>query len=426
MLLRARHLLPISAPSIEDGAVLVSGDRIRAVGRWRDLRSAASGPAVDLGSVVLMPGLINAHAHLDYTHFAGHLAPPRSFTEWIHGVLGLKAGWSFSEYAASWLAGARQLVQGGCTTVVDVEAVPELLPESWESTPLRVISAFEVTGVRSPRPPSEMLEDLLARGRSLVHPRNRCGLSPHAPYSTRPELMRLAGELARRHGLVLTTHVAESVEEYDMFRHGRGSLHQWIGPQRGTDDCGRLSPVARLAELGVLGPGTLAVHANYLDPDDPGLLASAGATVVHCPRSHEYFGHAPFPMETLRKAGVPVALGTDSMITVRRRGTRPLVLDLFEEMRLFRAVHPGESAHETLTRVTRIPARALGRAGDLGELAAGATADLVAVPVDGVVASVEEVEEVVLAHTGAVAACMIAGEWALTPAGVSIPGTEAA
>jgi cytosine/adenosine deaminase-related metal-dependent hydrolase len=76
VLLRARTVLPITAPPLEDGAVLVSGDRIRAVGPWSELRQNAVGPTVDLGEVVLLPGLVNAHCHLDYTRLAGRLTPP--------------------------------------------------------------------------------------------------------------------------------------------------------------------------------------------------------------------------------------------------------------------------------------------------------------------------------------------------------------
>lgn len=415
MILRARHLVPVAAPSIEDGAVRVSGKRIVAAGRWSELRREGTGGGVlDLGDVALLPGLINAHCHLDYTHFAGHLPPPRSFTEWIQGVLALKAGWSFSEYAASWLSGAQQLVSSGCTTVVDIEAVPELLPDAWLSTPLRVISAFEITGVRSGRSPEDLIGEVLARGEALRDSRNRFGLSPHAPYSTRPELMAMAARVARDRGLPLTTHVGESAEEFAMFRHGEGPMHQWLGPQRGTSDCGRVSPVGLLGELGVLGQGTLAVHANYLDREDPGLLAGSGTTVVHCPRSHDYFGHQPFPLGILRRAGVSVCLGTDSMISVRRKGRSRLELDFFEELREFRSRHPALSPIEVLSMVTRIPARALGLEGILGAIQPGAWADVVVVPLEGSLGTAEA-EGAVLEHQGPVRASMIEGAWVLPP-----------
>src|SRR5882762_9972365 len=158
MLLRARLVLPVSRPPIPDGAVLVSGERIKAVGRHRDLASRAGKNATDLGEVVLMPGLVNAHCHLDYTDLAGQFPPPRVFTDWLKQITTAKSQWAYSDYAQSWLKGARMLVRTGTTTVGDIEAVPELLPEVWNSTPLRVVSMLELIGITSRREPAAILQ----------------------------------------------------------------------------------------------------------------------------------------------------------------------------------------------------------------------------------------------------------------------------
>ena len=92
---------------------------------------------------MILPGLINAHCHLDYTGLAGQIPPPRTFTDWIKSIMTAKAGLSYTEYATAWLRGARELLESGVTTVADIEAVPELLPEVMESTPLRVISFLD-------------------------------------------------------------------------------------------------------------------------------------------------------------------------------------------------------------------------------------------------------------------------------------------
>ncbi len=418
MLLRARHLFPVTAPPIEDGAVVISGDRLVAVGAWADLHSRHGGPVIDLGEVVLLPGLVNAHCHLDYTHFAAHLPPPRSFSAWIQGVLALKAGWSFSEYAASWIEGARQLVRSGCTTVLDIEAVPELLPEAWASTPLRVISALEMTGVRSARTDAEILGVALAKGESLHHPRNRWALSPHAPYSTRRELLVRTAEAARLRDLLITLHVAESAEELAMFLRAEGPMHQWLQPQRHEDTSvgGGLSPVAYVAGTGLLGPHTLLAHVNYLQAGDAARLGRSGTHVVHCPRSHDYFGHDAFPLAELQAAGVNLCLGTDSLLSVRRLGRPRLELDLFEELRGCCDRHPGLSPEALLALVTSSAARAIGRDGELGELRAGTLADLIAVPMNG---GCDTVAGRILEHVGPVTASMIGGVWAVAPPGGS-------
>lgn len=184
MILRAKVVVPVSAPPIDDGAVVVAGPKIRAVTEWRSLRPHLREKAVDLGQVILLPGLVNAHCHLDYTDMAGDLPPPKAFTDWIAAILAAKSAWGYSDYARSWLRGAHQLLKSGVTTVGDIESMPDLLPEVWDTTPLRVFSFLEMTGIKSRRMPKEILRETVQKIDSLHHARNRAWLSPHSPYST--------------------------------------------------------------------------------------------------------------------------------------------------------------------------------------------------------------------------------------------------
>jgi cytosine/adenosine deaminase-related metal-dependent hydrolase len=236
MLLRARIVLPVSAPPIENGAVLVSENRVAAVGAWRDLAARARPAAVDLGQVILLPGLINSHCHLDYTDMTG-LPPQKQFPDWIKGLLALKAAASYTDYAEAWLRGAGMLSRTGVTTVADVEAVPELLPEVWSSTPLRVFSFLELTGVKSHRQPAEILHEAAAKLKSLASARGSAGLSPHALYSTPPDLLRQTAALARRRKWRVTMHVAESLAESEMYTGRRGPMFDWLKRQRDMSDC---------------------------------------------------------------------------------------------------------------------------------------------------------------------------------------------
>src|SRR5882757_5227778 len=222
MILRARTILPVSQPPIENGAILISGNRIRAVGSWPDLQSQSDEKVFDLGEVILLPGLINAHCHLDDTHMAGDLPPPKTCTDWIPLITAAKTAWSYSEYAHSWLHGAHQLLKTGTTTVADIEAMPDLLPEAWDATPLRVCSFLEMTGIRARRDPKEILRETFEKIDSLSHARCSASLSPHAPYSTLPELLRLTARTARERRWRICTHIAESEEEFEMFLHGKG------------------------------------------------------------------------------------------------------------------------------------------------------------------------------------------------------------
>ncbi len=321
MILRARIILPVTAPPIEDGAVFIDGSQIRSVCPYQELRPHLRKKAVDLGEVVVLPGLINAHCHLDYTDMAGELPPTKTFTDWIAAILAVKSGWTYSDYARSWVRGAQQLLQSGTTTVGDIEAMPDLLPDVWEATPLRIISFLEMTGIKSGRPPKEILDQAMAKNDALNHRRHRAALSPHAPYSTRADLLRLAARTSRRRKMPICIHVAVSIQEFVMFMNARGPMHTWMARiGRDNSDCGLGSPVAHLARNQLLGDNVLAVHVNYLGRGDATLLAKNRTHVVHCPRSHEYFKHRTFERERLAKAGVNLCLGTDSLATTLKNG----------------------------------------------------------------------------------------------------------
>ena len=413
MILRAKIILPITAPPIEDGAVLIDGNKIRAVTAWKDLRPHQREKVLDLGEVILLPGLVNAHCHLDYTDMAGELSPPKTFTDWIASITAHKSGWSYSDYARSWLRGAHQLLKTGTTTVGDIECMPDLLPEVWDATPLRIFSFLEMTGIKSRRAPKDILREAVATMDSLKHPRHRAALSPHAPYSTLPELLRLTARTAQKRKWRVSIHVAESTQEFNMFQNAGGEMHDWLKRnERDNSDCGLGSPVAHLARNKLLGENVLAIHVNCLARGDATLLAKNKTHVVHCPRSHDYFKHPPFERGRLTSAGVNIALGTDSLATVRKIGKQKPELDMFAEMRALADADKRLSAEEILQMATVNGARALGLAKKIGELSANAGADLIAIPFSGKVA---KSYETVLAHSGHVAASLIEGRWAIPP-----------
>jgi cytosine/adenosine deaminase-related metal-dependent hydrolase len=412
-ILRARAVLPICRPAIENGAVAFSGDLILAVGRWKDVQKKFSGAVFDLEETVLLPGLINAHCHLDYTDMAGLFPPRKSFCDWIKLITTEKSHWSFSDYAESWINGAKQLLHSGTTTVADIEAVPELLPDVWDATPLRVLSLLEMTGVKSRRKPELILRDALDVLDELQHSRSSGGISPHAPYSTTPALLRHAAVVARKRKLLVATHVAESATEFEMFTNSSGELHHWLeNNNRDMSDCGGVSPVQLLSRHNALGPHLMAIHVNHLKRGDARMLAQKRTSVVHCPRSHDFFSHAEFPFATLQRAGVNICLGTDSLATVRMKPRQTIELNMFEEMRAFAAKHEGVSPETTLKMATINSARAIGQQGKLGELKRGAMADIIALPCSG---DMGEQASAVIQHTGNVAASLIGGEWAIDP-----------
>ena len=412
MILRARTILPLSRPPIDNGALLVSANRIRAVGAWKDLEPHANEKILDLGDVIVLPGLINAHCHLDYTDMAGQLPPPKTFTDWIPLITAAKSNWGYSEYAQSWLHGSHMLLKTGTTTVADIEAMPDLLPEMWDATPLRVHSFLEMTGIRARRDPKDILRETLAKIDSLHHTRCSALLSPHAPYSTLPELLRLSAAAARKNKWRICTHIAESEQEFEMFQHARGRMHDWLKRnERDNSDCGLGSPVKHFARHKMLGENLLAIHVNYLAHGDAALLGKHRVNVVHCPRSHDYFCHAPFQRERLVNAGANLCLGTDSLATMRKSGKQKPELNMFEEMRLLADADKTISPEQILRMATVNGARALGQSGEIGELSENSLADLIVIPAE----KKSDPFETVVAHDGPVKAGMIDGRWTIPP-----------
>ncbi len=406
-LLRARVVVPVSRPPLDNGAVFISHGRIAGLGAWSDLSARhADVPVTDLGEVILLPGLVNAHCHLDYTGMAAGIPPQKHFADWIKAILAHKAGWSYTDFAESWVRGAAMLLRNGVTTVLDIEAVPELLPEVWAATPLSVISAIEMTGIRSGRDPASIVADALASFPASPDERKRPALSPHSLYAARRELLHLANAASAERGWPLTIHVAESREEFELFQHRRGTLYDWLAPQRDLSECAGATPVECLELLGLLSPRLLAVHANCLGDGDADRFARHGVSVVHCPRSHEYFHHPPFPYAELRQAGVNICLGTDSLASVRGTSRASVELNLFKDMQALAAAHRSLRAEEILTLATINGARALGRAGELGEITPGASADMIALPWQG---PRQEVFEAILRNEKPVVASFIGG-----------------
>jgi cytosine/adenosine deaminase-related metal-dependent hydrolase len=409
MIVRARCLLPMVSGPVENGAVLIENGRVAWLGRWRDCDVPAGETPLDLGEVVILPGLVNAHCHLDYTGMAGQIPAPKTFPDWVKNILSFKAHWSFSEFAESWLTGARQLVEHGTTTVADIESVPELPPETWKSTPLRMVSFLEMTGVKSQRNPDELLREAADWiDRWPRDERKEAGLSPHALYSTSSELMRKTAQFAEERNLLVSTHLAESEAENSMFCDGAGPFFDWLKGQRKMDDCGGHTPVELAKQYGLLNERLLIVHGNYLTANDIASVGESGASVVHCPRSHDYFGHAKFRYEELVQAGANVCLGTDSLASSRKMGAQNPELDLWSEMQTFARNYPGVSPREILNLVTHNPAKALHKAGQIGSLEPGAFGDLVAVTYAGRVEGARICEEAL--HRPRIREVLIGGE----------------
>ncbi len=404
MIVRAKFALPIRTAPLENGAVAVDdAGLISAVGPFAEVAAAHPGvPVVDLGDQVLLPGLINAHCHLDYTTLRDAINPQKSFTRWITRINALKRQMTDDDYLAAIAHGFRELQQWGTTTVLNLEAFPELLPRL-PAPPIRTWWFLELIDIRS----RAATEDLLAGALSFFEKHEGWlggfGLNPHAPYTASPNLYQICAECASHFGMPLTTHIAESADEEAMFHRGEGEMYEFFRELgRPMDDCGQHSSFYTAVTRGMIGPGWLLAHANELSDEDFELIAATPGDwhVVHCPGSHAFFSHKPFAWQRLERAGVTISLGTDSLAS---NGS----LDLFTEMQLARKANPQLSCETLLKTITINPAKALRQAGKLGELTPGAHADLIALPFDG---NLNEIYDAIVENRSPVPWMMLNGE----------------
>ena len=387
MIIRARQVVTMDSPPLENGAVAIEGNRIVAVGTVPDLQWVSDGPVVDLGEQVLLPGLINAHCHLDYTMMRGAIAPPKQFTAWVQRINALKRSLDSSDYLAAIGRGFAELKKWGTTSVCNIEAFPELMTHLGPS-PLRTWWFYEMIDIRHRITTEDVVAGALSFFQHRANSLDSFGLSPHAPYTASVDLFHLANACATSFTMPLTTHVAESMEEFAMFRRGAGPLYDFmLSLQRPMTDCGKTTPFGHLWRSGAVDAQWLLVHMNTLIEEDfqmlAGLPRGAGPHVIHCPGSHRYFGHPPFPARRFAELGVNMCLATDSLASTES-------LSLFDEMRLMRQAEPWLRPEELLRMVTVNPARALKRRGQLGKIAPGALADLIALPAAGSLGGVYE------------------------------------
>lgn len=361
MILRARAVVTMDGAPIENGAVAISADQITDVGDFEEIRAKNAGEVVDLGEQALLPGLINAHCHLDYTCLRGKIAPTASFTDWIRAINTQKAKLSAEDYVASINDGFAEAKRFGTTTIANLTAFPELIGQV--RAPIRTCWFAELIDVRG-----NADVDLAA---NALRAAERWGLAPHAPFTASAALYRECERVAP----LLTTHLAESGEEMSMFRDASGPLYDFLKELgRDMSDCGGTTPLARFLAT-VAGGNWIVAHLNELTRSDFELLRKPTATwsIVHCPRSHAYFGHSPFELEQLLALGCNVCLGTDSLASNSD-------LSLFAEMRAIRNEFPRVPPEQILGMATVNVARALRQGGAIGRIASGLIADLVAVP----------------------------------------------
>jgi cytosine/adenosine deaminase-related metal-dependent hydrolase len=382
---RASWILPINDRPIAGGTVTFERDIVTAVGPYD------GGPVEDLGRVAVLPGLVNAHTHLELSWMRGLVPPsaslstsaPTSMPAWAAQLIQLRAAEDADTARQAVVDAIRCARASGTCLVGDVTntltTYEPLMDSELSAAIFRELIGFAArdpeAAVAAASGPIADLTPIAWLKPSIV---------PHAPYSVSPALMQA---IARWNtGKPLSIHLGESAQEIEFLRDGTGEWRQLLdrlgawNPSWEVPACG---PVEYLDRLGMVNRDLIAVHGVQFTPADLSRLAAAGATLVTCPRSNRWTGAGIPPVDRFYASGVRVAVGTDSLASVDD-------LNLFAELAEIRRLAPAVPAARILESATLAGAEALGFACELGSIEPGKRAQLLAVRLPADVTDVEQ------------------------------------
>jgi 5-methylthioadenosine/S-adenosylhomocysteine deaminase len=374
LLIAADWVLPVASPPIRNGSVLVSGERIAALGTLTDLHQRHPLAKIEhFDGCTIAPGLVNAHTHLTLTALSG-VVPPQPFAEWLPRLVAALKPWEVADHEASGIVGAEECLLSGVTAVGDIAyGAAEVARAS--AAGLGGVYYWELLGMKPDEIDSALKHVRYPEAADAYGERVICGLSPHSPYTSGPALIAAVHEKASQLGVPVAIHVSESRAEVELLCKGTGPLAVTAARTAAGFTPPGTSTTAYLKSLGALA-GATAIHVCHLDDGDIDLLAGEARGVVTCPRSNRYLDNPPPHVASLLQAGIAVGIGTDSSASNAD-------LDLMAEVRALASAEPSLTPAQLLAIATTGGAEAIGVKDRFGTLAEGRFADLSVFSVDG-------------------------------------------
>jgi cytosine/adenosine deaminase-related metal-dependent hydrolase len=386
--LTARWVFSVEAPPLERGTVTINGERIAAVEPHGTRRAD-----VDLGNAAILPGLVNAHTHLDLSGMRGLAPPSPDFTGWLRRVIAHRRERTPEQVREDIQVGLAECLRFGTTLIGDVSGDGG----SWDvlaNAPLRAVVFREFLGL--PKDRASGAWDRLDRWLASHSDTSTCrrGVSPHAPYSVRSSLFLAAST----RGVPVAVHLAETAAEQELLVLRRGPFVPFLQDLGVWEPEGLAKDTNHVLRLLKGASRTLLIHCNFL-PADSAIPGNAG--IVYCPRTHAAFGHPPHPFRDFRACGVRVAIGTDSL------ASNP-DLDVLAEIRFLHERYPDVPGSRLLRMATLSGAKALAWDHETGSLEPGKSADLVVLPLPD---RDEAPHRLVLESTEAIRKVLWRGQW---------------
>jgi cytosine/adenosine deaminase-related metal-dependent hydrolase len=389
IVVRARWILPIADRPLLNGWFAVERGRIAAVGRsGAALPFRDDAPLVDLGPMVVLPALTNAHVHLELSWMSGRVARHDRLTSWVREMLRVRRGEAPPDEAV--ITSIDEAIAQACATgtgLVGDISNSLLSVERLRRSALKGIVFHELLKLTSADADATLEAGISALERCGPSSHVPVSLAPHAPYSVSPRLFQgIRAAQARMPFLPSSVHLGESPEEIELLQSGSGAWRELL-EELGVWDAAwvppALDPAAYLDQMRILGPGLLAVHGVHLSDAALERLAARGTTLVTCPRSNAYVGVGDPPVDRFYRSGVTVAVGTDSLASNDD-------LNMFSELAALRRLAPAVPAASLLVSATLEGARALGFESESGTIEPGRSAALIAVDLPPDIVDVEE------------------------------------
>jgi cytosine/adenosine deaminase-related metal-dependent hydrolase len=382
---RASWVVPIAGRPIRDGWVAVDAGRISGVGQ----HAKSSRGDRDLGRVAIMPGLVNAHTHLELSHLQERVPPSADFVSWIRSIVASRR--RDSDPHASHIVdgvhnGIDEAVRFGTAVVGDISNT--LVPVALLArSPLAGVVFYELIRFSAPDPTGFVDQALRQISVLPSSDRVRISLAAHAPYSVSPLVLRAIREAVDGHAHeAYSVHLSESVAEVEFIKNGTGPWRSFLEDVGAWNPEWRPhggSPVEYVDACGFLSAKAVVVHGVQMSPPDLARLVNHDTTLVTCPRSNVRTGAGIPPVARFYQSGVRVAIGTDSLASTPD-------LNMFAELAELRQLAPAVPASRLLESATRHGARALGFDADYGTIEPGKRARLLAVSVPEDADDVEE------------------------------------
>jgi len=326
----ARWIIPVDGVPLEWGQIHIEGEVITSI-----LKASSNKIDENLGEVVVLPGLVNAHTHLDLSGFPSDKKNGANFLDWIDSVISFRSSRSSEQIKQDISLGITQSLKAGICLVGDISSGGtswDLLSQSY----LGGVVYYELLGLKKERAQSSLEAFLNWKSTLKHHSYLRPGVSPHSPYSVRSQLLDFAVE----QDLPLQMHLAETFQEVELLQTQRGIFADWLILKNGFDESGFSRSILSVLQTLDRNPQSIIVHGSYLQD-----FNNKKRQLIYCPRTYEFFNGKSHPMPEMLKAGWKIALGTDGI------SSNP-DLNVLNEARFVRKVNPEISAENIIKMIT--------------------------------------------------------------------------